>query len=214
MVDALYIRLQKRSTYPGVLLTNIGIGDNRIIHRPQCKPFVSPSAIEIQLLNYINKMQELGFGLIVMQIRIVANWLAEKAGINHPFCKEEQQHGSGTGGYRLRKDTAVAPYLVTASTDPNIKEGRTVESCETLEENCNMSHQSNEGEKEIVEPHSSPSAVTDILIIPTMNKPSKETSKKNSNETKKQITKKKTDVKKGKVYRPEPNRKTCHPKMN
>ncbi|KAL3265670.1 hypothetical protein HHI36_009874 [Cryptolaemus montrouzieri] len=81
--------------------------------------------------------------------------------------------------YNVIPDTAVTSSLVSASEDPNITEEGRVESYGTLEENCNMSHQSNEGEKENVEPQSGASAVSDILIIQTMNKPSKETTKKN-----------------------------------
>ncbi|KAL3282188.1 hypothetical protein HHI36_005382 [Cryptolaemus montrouzieri] len=91
-------------------------------------------------------------------------------------------------------DTAIASSLVTASND-NITEERTVEPYETLEENS----------------QSEPSTVSDILIISTMNKPSKETPKKKPNESKMQNYE---DVKKGKVYRPEQDRKTCDSKTN
>lgn len=57
------------------------------------KPFVLPSEVEIELLNYINKMQEIGFGLTVKQIRIVAYRLAEKAQIKHPFSRTKQYAG-------------------------------------------------------------------------------------------------------------------------
>ncbi|KAL3281960.1 hypothetical protein HHI36_005163 [Cryptolaemus montrouzieri] len=90
-----------------------------------------------------------------------------------------------------KTDIDVAPYLETGSKDPSITQERTVEPCDILGENCNMSHRSNEGEKENVEPQSRSSAVCQILIIPTMNKSSKETTKEKSNKSKKQITKKK-----------------------
>ncbi|KAL3282033.1 hypothetical protein HHI36_005236 [Cryptolaemus montrouzieri] len=91
--------------------------------------------------------------------------------------------------YNAIPDTAIGSSLVTASNDSNITEERTVEPHETLEENCIMSHQSNKREKCKITEQSEPSAVSDILIIPTMNKPSKEARKKKTDESKKQTTK-------------------------
>ncbi|KAL3266894.1 hypothetical protein HHI36_011044 [Cryptolaemus montrouzieri] len=115
------------------------------------KPFVLPSAIEIQLLNYMNKMQELSFGSTVIQIRIVA-YRAYAAALDSRAIVRNAFKNAGIFpiDYNAIPDTAVAPSLVTASKDPNITEDRTVD----------LSHQSDEDEKEKVEPQLGPSAVT------------------------------------------------------
>ncbi|KAL3277514.1 hypothetical protein HHI36_012859, partial [Cryptolaemus montrouzieri] len=77
-----------------------------------------------------------------------------------------------------------------------------------------MSHQSNKGEKENVESQLGHSAVSDISIISTLNKLTKETTNKKRNKSKKQIIKKKIDVKRRKVYKPETNQEICDPKTN
>jgi hypothetical protein len=57
------------------------------------KPFVMPPSLEIQVVNYILRMQYIGFGLTVNQVRRVTYKDVEAAGINHPFNRESQMAG-------------------------------------------------------------------------------------------------------------------------
>jgi hypothetical protein len=57
------------------------------------KPFVMHPNLEIQVVNYILRMQDIGFGLTVNQVRRVAYKVVEAAGINHPFNRESQMAG-------------------------------------------------------------------------------------------------------------------------
>jgi hypothetical protein len=58
------------------------------------KPFVTPPNLKIQVVNYILRMQDLGFGLTVNQVRRVTyNKVVEAAGINHTFNRESQMAG-------------------------------------------------------------------------------------------------------------------------
>lgn len=57
------------------------------------KPFLLPPDIKIKILNYILNMQDLGFSLIVSQVRLLAFKVVEAAGINHKFNWENQMAG-------------------------------------------------------------------------------------------------------------------------
>jgi hypothetical protein len=49
------------------------------------QPFVMPHSIEIEAVNSILKMQDVGFSLTVNHVRFVAFQVVETAGINHLF---------------------------------------------------------------------------------------------------------------------------------
>ncbi|KAJ8892041.1 hypothetical protein PR048_004608 [Dryococelus australis] len=51
------------------------------------------SELEVELVSYIVKMQELGFGLTVNQIRHLAYKSAEHSGSQHPFNKTKEMAG-------------------------------------------------------------------------------------------------------------------------
>lgn len=65
------------------------ISDNEDIEHPQVlkmgRPFALPSDIELRVFNFIIEMQELGFGLTVMQVRKLAYDLAESVNRQHLF---------------------------------------------------------------------------------------------------------------------------------
>ena len=54
------------------------------------KPFGMSSELEAKLVIYIQKMQELGFGLTVNQVRHIAYKLVEQSAIPHPFNKTKK----------------------------------------------------------------------------------------------------------------------------
>jgi hypothetical protein len=54
------------------------------------KPFVLPTELELKVVNYVTKMQDIGFGLTVNQVRHTAFQVAETVGIKHPFNKESK----------------------------------------------------------------------------------------------------------------------------
>ncbi|KAL3272844.1 hypothetical protein HHI36_014305 [Cryptolaemus montrouzieri] len=114
------------------------------------KPFVSSSAIAVQLLNYTNKMQKLDFCLTVMQTRTVSYSPGEKpirynfmTTFSRAYTPALDSRGIVRNAFKKAStfpidynaipDAAVAPSLVTASKDANITERRTVKPCETLE---------------------------------------------------------------------------------
>jgi hypothetical protein len=57
------------------------------------KPFVLPSELELKVGNYVTKMQDIGFGPTVNQVRQTAFQVAETAGNKHPFNKESKLPG-------------------------------------------------------------------------------------------------------------------------
>lgn len=54
------------------------------------RPFALTAELEMQLFNYIIKMQEIGFGLTVQMVRKIAYQLAEHAGRDHFFNTEKE----------------------------------------------------------------------------------------------------------------------------
>lgn len=60
------------------------------------KPFVMPLDMEINIINYILSMQDLGFGLTVNRVRRVVFKVVEAAGMNHLFtCRIKWLVGTG-----------------------------------------------------------------------------------------------------------------------
>jgi hypothetical protein len=57
------------------------------------KPFVQPPDLEIQVVSYILRIQDIGFGLTVNQVGRVAYKVVEAVGINHLFNRESQMAG-------------------------------------------------------------------------------------------------------------------------
>ncbi|XP_060863002.1 uncharacterized protein LOC132939698 [Metopolophium dirhodum] len=54
------------------------------------RPYALTSDLEIQILNYIIKMQELGFGLTVLQVRKIAHKIATAAGRGSYFNEDNE----------------------------------------------------------------------------------------------------------------------------
>ncbi|KAE9523095.1 hypothetical protein AGLY_016501 [Aphis glycines] len=54
------------------------------------RPFALTADLEIQILNYIIKMQELGFGLTVLQVRQIAHKIATAANLKSYFNKDKE----------------------------------------------------------------------------------------------------------------------------
>lgn len=57
------------------------------------KPYVLPANLEMQLVSHINNMQELGFGLTVIQIREIAYKMAENCNLKHTFSQAKKMAG-------------------------------------------------------------------------------------------------------------------------
>lgn len=78
------------STLKRYLKDNPDINQQNAFIRKQGKPFALSTELEQKLYHYIIKMQELGFGLTVVQVRTVAFNLAEAADRAHFFNKEKR----------------------------------------------------------------------------------------------------------------------------
>lgn len=81
------------------------------------KPFALPVELEQRIYKYIITMQELGFGLTVIQIRKLAYQLAESTGKKHPFNSTEEVAGEwwwkdfkNRYGLTLRVPENIAAY--------------------------------------------------------------------------------------------------------
>ncbi|KAJ4436446.1 hypothetical protein ANN_19079 [Periplaneta americana] len=60
------------------------------------KSFVMPAELEIKIVKYVTTMQDMGFGLTVNQVRMVAFKVVEAAGIKHPFNRESKMAAIAT----------------------------------------------------------------------------------------------------------------------
>lgn len=72
-------------------LNNTEVQDGNVVQDlPKLgRPFALPAELEVQIFNYIINMQELGFGLTVIQIRKLAFSLAETVGRKNFFMEEK-----------------------------------------------------------------------------------------------------------------------------
>lgn len=76
MVNEQKMSIYKAAKINGVPLSSLKdflIRDNFELVPKMGRPYALTSDLEIQILNYIIKMQELGFGLTVLQIRKIAH---------------------------------------------------------------------------------------------------------------------------------------------
>lgn len=67
------------------------------------RPYALTSDLELKLFNYIIQMQELGFGLTVLQVRKIAYSIAMAAGVDHFSMKIMNLLANG-GGLITKKD--------------------------------------------------------------------------------------------------------------
>lgn len=71
--------------------------DNPVLVPKMGRPYALTSDLELQILNYIIQMQELGFGLTVLQVRKIAFKIARESGRESISIKRKKLQVNGGG---------------------------------------------------------------------------------------------------------------------